>query len=213
MSAPVQKRPTVVIGDDPQFRELVTAMLAGTGFAALLALDEPSRIKLAQTAQPAVILLDMVIPGVGGIATCKKLNRDRALGDIPVVGMKASSDSMYTPQAFHAGRNGDDRRHESCRWRPVRRSTVGGRRNLLYDKMSNRKPPLCHLGQPLLGILFQNKGSMAAKSTEISSPCCLRREFWHDSWTPSSGRSRAQQGNEDFEPSFHDLRCCEVHLW
>lgn len=209
----MQKHPIVVIDDHPQFCELVTAMLTGTDFAVLPALDEPSRIKLAQTPQPAVIPLDMGIPGVGGIATCKKLKRDRALADIPLVGMTAFSDSMYIPVAFHAGRDGHDKKHQSSRWRFVRRPTVGGPRNLLYDKMSNRKSPLCHLGQFLLGVLFQNKGSMAAKSAEISSPYCLCREFWHDSWTPTSGRSPAQQGSEGFKTLFRILSCREVLPW
>lgn len=98
-----QSRPILVIDDDPRFCAWVTAALTGTGFEVLSARDGPSGIELARVARPAVILLDMLLPGMDGIATCKRLKRDRALGGIPVLGVTAAPDLRYTEQAFHAG--------------------------------------------------------------------------------------------------------------
>lgn len=99
----MQTRPILVIDDDPRFCELVSATLWGTGFEVLSAPDGPSGIELARAAQPAVILLDIMMPGIDGIATCKRLKQDPIAGDIPVIGITASPDLKYTEEAFAAG--------------------------------------------------------------------------------------------------------------
>lgn len=99
----MQRGPILVIDDDPAACELMDSMLTRAGFKVVTALDGPSGIELAKVAQPALILLDMVMPGLDGIATCQRLKQARGLSDIPVVGMTASSDLRYTAQAFHAG--------------------------------------------------------------------------------------------------------------
>lgn len=98
-----EKRTVLVIDDDPQFRELIAGILAGGDFEVISAPDGPSGIELARAAQPDVILLDMVMPGLDGIATCSQLKRDAVVGDIPVVGVTSSPEFNYTGQAFRAG--------------------------------------------------------------------------------------------------------------
>jgi CheY-like chemotaxis protein len=78
-------------------------VLTGAGFQVLEAPDGLSGIKLAQTAEPAVILLDMTLPGLDGVRTCQRLKQDGTLADIPVVGITVSSDLQEAEQAFRAG--------------------------------------------------------------------------------------------------------------
>ncbi|MFQ5657559.1 MAG: two-component system response regulator, partial [Candidatus Methylomirabilales bacterium] len=73
------------------------------GFEVLSAPDGPTGIETAQVAQPAVILLDMMMPGLDGIVTCERLKEDPVLADIPVVGVTSSADLGYTEKAFAAG--------------------------------------------------------------------------------------------------------------
>ncbi len=63
----MQTRPILVIDDDSQFCELVTAILEQADFGVLSAPDGLSGLELARTAQPAVIILDMMMPGIDGI--------------------------------------------------------------------------------------------------------------------------------------------------
>lgn len=98
-----QTSPILVIDDDPRFCEFVSAALLRTGFEVLSAPDGPSGIELARAMQPTVILLDMMLPEVDGIATCRQLKREPLLKDIPVVAVTASDDLKYTAQALHAG--------------------------------------------------------------------------------------------------------------
>ncbi len=58
----MQRRPVLVIDDDPQVSELIRDLLAGTDLEVVAAPDGPSGIGPARTAQPAVILLDMILP-------------------------------------------------------------------------------------------------------------------------------------------------------
>ncbi|MFQ5656119.1 MAG: PleD family two-component system response regulator [Candidatus Methylomirabilales bacterium] len=99
----MDKRPILVIDDDPRSCELVAALLNKVGFEVLSAADGPSGITLARSVHPAVILLDMVLPGIDGITICQRLKQDPVLGDIPVVGITASADLTYTGKAFRAG--------------------------------------------------------------------------------------------------------------
>lgn len=99
----MQKRPILVIDDDPQSCELVGAILTKAGFEVRSAPNGPSGIELARVAHPAVILLDMIMPGMDGISTCQRLKQDPALRDIPVIGITASPNLTYTGKAFRAG--------------------------------------------------------------------------------------------------------------
>lgn len=99
----MQKYPVLVIDDDPRSCELITGILTGSELDVLSAPDGLAGIERARAAQPTVIILDMMMPGVDGIATCQTLKKDPILGDIPVVGITASADLKYTGKAFRAG--------------------------------------------------------------------------------------------------------------
>jgi len=99
----MRNRPILVIDDDPQSRELVSAILGEADFEVLSAPDGASGIELARTARPAVIILDMMMPGIDGINTLQILKRDPVLKAIPVVAITASSDLTYAEKAFRAG--------------------------------------------------------------------------------------------------------------
>lgn len=94
--------PILVIDDDPRFCEFVTEALTDSGFEVHSAPDGPSGIELARVAQPAIILLDMMMAGMDGIRTLQCLKREPTLEGIPVIGVSASSDLSYTEKAFRA---------------------------------------------------------------------------------------------------------------
>ena len=99
----MQNRPILVIDDDPRACELVGTILADADFQVLSALDGQSGLELARTTQPAVIILDMMLPGMGGVDILEVLKRDSVLRRIPVIGITASADWKLTEKAFRAG--------------------------------------------------------------------------------------------------------------
>lgn len=93
----------LIIDDDLALCELVSTVLTRVGFDILAAHDGLTGLKLAREGQPAVILVDMILPGLGGVRTCQQLKQDPALAASVVVAITASPDLRYAEQAFRAG--------------------------------------------------------------------------------------------------------------
>lgn len=99
----MNRRPILIIDDDHKICELVTSILTAEGFKVLTAPDGSTGIETARVAQPAAILLDMMMPEMDGIETCERLKQDPCMEDVPVVGITGSTDLHYTEKAFRAG--------------------------------------------------------------------------------------------------------------
>lgn len=99
----MRNRPILVIDDDPLFREVVRDILTQADFEVLAAADAFAGIELARKVQPAVIILDMLLPEVDGPIALELLKRDPDLKAIPVVGVTVSADLTYAQRAFRAG--------------------------------------------------------------------------------------------------------------
>jgi phosphoserine phosphatase RsbU/P len=85
--------PTVLVVDDtPSNLQLVRRILTGEGFRALTAVDGPTAVRLTQSEQPDLILLDVMMPGEDGFETCARLKSDPATADIPVIFLSALDD-------------------------------------------------------------------------------------------------------------------------
>jgi PAS domain S-box-containing protein len=80
------KGPAVlVIDDDQQARDLLVRMLAKAGFQAISAPDGAAGLDLARTQRPAVITLDVMMPGMDGWEVLAALKADTATAEIPVI--------------------------------------------------------------------------------------------------------------------------------
>ena len=85
IQVPGEWRKVLVIDDDPRAIELLEAMLEGEGFAVLTAGDGEQGVTLARSERPAVVLLDLLMPGVDGFAVVERLRADPATAAIPIV--------------------------------------------------------------------------------------------------------------------------------
>lgn len=99
----MEKRPILTIDDDPITCELIDAILTEAGFEVLSAPDGPSGIERARMARPGTIILDLMLPGLDGIAVCQRLKHDPVLLNIPVIAITASSELKWSEEAFYAG--------------------------------------------------------------------------------------------------------------
>ena len=101
--AKMSKSRVLVIDPDRQSCKLLTSILRVAGFDVLTAVDSQSGIQTAEAAAPAVILLEMVLPGEDGIDACKRVKEDPVLQRVPVIGMTGSADGKFQEKAFRAG--------------------------------------------------------------------------------------------------------------
>lgn len=88
--------PTIlVVDDDPGIRELVGAVLDPRQFLVLLAADGDEALRAARESLPDVIVLDLMMPGIGGLDVCKELKIDPRTGDIPVLILTGRGEFEY----------------------------------------------------------------------------------------------------------------------
>jgi two-component system, sensor histidine kinase and response regulator len=102
----VEDRPaqSILIVDDVSANlQFITGPLEARGYAVLVARNGLEAIQRAELAQPDLILLDVVMPGLDGFETCRRL-KDRAdTRDIPVIFMTALSATDDKIEGFRVG--------------------------------------------------------------------------------------------------------------
>ena len=75
----------LIIDDSPTELHLFQDMLENNGFDTLVADNGEDGINKAKTAHPDCILMDVVMPGMNGFQATRKLSKDPATSDIPVI--------------------------------------------------------------------------------------------------------------------------------
>jgi twitching motility two-component system response regulator PilH len=77
---------TILIVDDAQTdRELLGKVVSSAGHKAVYATDGDEAGDKAKANMPALIFMDVVMPGTNGFSACRKLKQDPATSKIPVV--------------------------------------------------------------------------------------------------------------------------------
>ena len=96
----------LVIEDDSENRLLVQDVLAFSGYRVLEAETAEAGLKMAREEDPALILMDIRLPGMDGVAALAELRRDPATKRIPVIAVTASTMSQHRNQIVAAGFDG-----------------------------------------------------------------------------------------------------------
>jgi signal transduction histidine kinase len=103
-SAPDASRPTIlIIDDDPNNLAILAGCLEDSDFTILVAEDGESGLERADYARPNLILLDVMMPGIDGFETCRRLKAAAGTKDIPVIFMTALSETEYKVKGFESG--------------------------------------------------------------------------------------------------------------
>lgn len=93
----------LIVDDHPDTLALLHDALDEAGYTVLVATDGRSAVQRALRAQPAIVLLDAVMPGFSGIDTARALKADPATAGIPIVFMTGLTDTEHVVAAFAAG--------------------------------------------------------------------------------------------------------------
>ncbi len=93
----------LVVDDTPTNVKVLLDMLGREGFRVLVAREGESAIEQARYALPTLILLDVMMPGIDGFETCRRLKHDAITRDIPVIFMTALGDLEDKVKGFTAG--------------------------------------------------------------------------------------------------------------
>jgi DNA-binding response OmpR family regulator len=77
----------LVVDDDPTVSDVVRRYLERAGFEVALAADGPGAMVAFERRRPALVVLDLMLPGMDGLELCRRMRaRD---GDVPVVMLTA----------------------------------------------------------------------------------------------------------------------------
>lgn len=95
----------LVVDDSPTIVALLKRMLVQNHFEVLVAYDGESALDIAHRERPDLIFLDIVLPGIDGFSALRKLRRDEATKDVPII--MISGNAQATEQ-FYVQRIGAD---------------------------------------------------------------------------------------------------------
>jgi two-component system chemotaxis response regulator CheY len=107
MSATSPNGPThaVLIVDDDQFirRLIATTLEDVAGFELHEAADGVQALEVARRERPTLVFLDVDMPGLNGIETCRRLRTDGATSQSTIVMLTAAQGDQVEGQAEEAG--------------------------------------------------------------------------------------------------------------
>ena len=88
----------LIVDDSPAQIFTLRKLVEDWGYEALIAENGNEALQIARDEQPNVILMDIVMPGMSGFQTTRKLSKDQSTQSIPVIFV--STKSSDTDQAW-----------------------------------------------------------------------------------------------------------------
>ena len=95
-----------VVEDDPDVSQLIEHNLRTAGYEVSTFFSGAPVVPLAAKAQPALFLLDIMLPGISGFDLCRQIRQHEQLGKTPVIFLSARTQEPDRLQAFDAGGDG-----------------------------------------------------------------------------------------------------------
>ncbi len=93
----------LIIEDDPTSLKLASEVLQAGGHVVMLAISADQAITCIKAVKPQVILLDLQLPGVTGLAVARHCRAQSSMRDIPIIAVTAFSAEYGMDEALEAG--------------------------------------------------------------------------------------------------------------
>jgi len=93
----------LVVDDTPMNVKILSYILVANQFEVLVAQDGEKALLIAESKVPHLILLDVMMPGIDGFETCRRLKAQPRTKDIPVIFITALTEKEAKVKAFEAG--------------------------------------------------------------------------------------------------------------
>ena len=93
----------LVVDDDQLMHMLVEHHLEGAGYRMLSAMSGQEGLEMANREQPALVVMDVMMPDVDGLAVLRELKRMDATKPIPVIIITSNRHALMQKEAENAG--------------------------------------------------------------------------------------------------------------
>ncbi|MGD8192219.1 response regulator [Brevibacillus ginsengisoli] len=150
----------LLVEDDPDIRELVRLYLNKEGFHVLEAATGEEAIRLAKQECPALMILDILLPGLDGMTVCKEVRKQ---SDLPIIFLSCKMDSSDIIKGLDIG--ADD-----YVTKPFDPSILVSRVKAQMRRYQNRSMPVSELTSPIpLPQLETNHEPLTKRESEVLS--------------------------------------------
>ncbi|HLV67365.1 MAG TPA: response regulator [Polyangiaceae bacterium] len=98
--------PILIVDDNPQNLKLARVLLLGEGYTVRTAIDAEEALRVLEEFQPALILMDVQLPGMDGLTLTRRLKADPQRADIVIVALTAYAMKGDEARVLAAGCDG-----------------------------------------------------------------------------------------------------------
>jgi two-component system, OmpR family, phosphate regulon response regulator PhoB len=84
----------LIVEDEPDIRDLVLFHLRREGYQASSAGSGEEALRQVRQAPPDLVLLDLMLPSMGGLEVCRRLRQDATTAALPIVMLTAKGDEV-----------------------------------------------------------------------------------------------------------------------
>lgn len=93
----------LVVDDSPETLRMLTDAIEEAGMTVLVAREGEHALSIVEKLVPDVILMDAVMPGTDGFATCRQLKQNTTLAHVPIIFMTGLTDTDSIIKGLEAG--------------------------------------------------------------------------------------------------------------
>lgn len=93
----------LIVDDNPTNLDVISEALSDAGYSVAIATSGERAIQQVERRTPDLILLDIMMPGIDGFQTCKRLKSNTKTCDIPIIFMTALADADHKIKGFDLG--------------------------------------------------------------------------------------------------------------
>ena len=93
----------LLVDDTPTNLQVLYQTLDGRGYQLLIAQNGEEALELARDARPSLILLDIMMPGIDGFETCRRLKADPQTQESAVIFMSALDETKDKVRGLEPG--------------------------------------------------------------------------------------------------------------
>lgn len=98
--------PTIMVVEDfEDNRFMMRRLLEMSGYQVLEAVNGEEAVEIAKRERPSLILMDLSLPLLDGLAATRRIRQDAALRDVPIVAVSAHDTADFHADALAAGCN------------------------------------------------------------------------------------------------------------